>query len=62
MMRGRFMNRIKKLLPYLMVNVICFYLLTMLVKDTSKGMFIFFYGINIINFVKAINCGNKKSF
>ena len=45
------MNRIKKLLPYLMVNIICFYLLTMLVKDTGSGMFILLFAIPIITFV-----------
>lgn len=56
------MNRIKKLLPYLMVNVIAFYLLTMLVKDTGSGMFILLFAIPVITFVNAIMCGRKNSF
>lgn len=56
------MNRIKKLLPYLMVNVIAFYLLTLLVKDTGSGMFILLFAIPVITFVNAIICGSKNSF
>lgn len=56
------MNRIKKLLPYLMVNVICFYLLTLLVKDTGSAMFILLFAIPVITFVNAIMCGRKNSF
>lgn len=56
------MNRIKKLLPYLMVNVICFYLLTLLMKDTGSAMFILLFAIPIITFVNAILCGRKNSF
>lgn len=56
------MNRIKKLLPYLMVNVICFYLLTLLMKDTGSAMFILLFAIPVITFVNAILCGRKNSF
>lgn len=56
------MNRIKKLLPYLMVNVICFYLLTLLMKDTGSAMFILLFVIPVITFVNAIICGKKNSF
>ncbi|MDU2131343.1 hypothetical protein [Finegoldia magna] len=55
------MNRIKKLLPYLMVNVICFYLLTLLMKDTGSAMFILLFAIPVITFVNAILCGRKNS-
>lgn len=56
------MNRIKKLLPYLMVNIICFYLLTLLMKDTGSAMFILLFVIPVITFVNAIICGSKTSF
>lgn len=56
------MNRIKKLLPYLMVNIICFYLLTLLIKDTGSAMFILLFAIPVITFVNAIICGSKNSF
>ena len=56
------MNRIKKLFPYLMVNVICFYLLPLLMKDTGSGMFILLFVIPVITFVNAIMCGRKNSF
>lgn len=56
------MNRIKKLFPYLMVNVIAFYLLTLLIKDTGSAMFILLFVIPVITFVNAIICGSKNSF
>lgn len=56
------MNRIKKLLPYLMVNIICFYLLTLLMKDTGSAMFILLFVIPVITFVNAIMRGKKNSF
>lgn len=56
------MNRIKKLLPYLMINIICFYLLTLLMKDTGSAMFILLFVIPVITFVNAIICGSKNSF
>ena len=56
------MNRIKKLLPYLMVNIICFYLLTLLMKDTGSAMFILLFAIPVITFLNAIMCGKKNSF
>ena len=55
------MNRIKKLFPYLMVNVICFYLLPLLMKDTGSAMFILLFVIPVITFVNAILCGRKNS-
>lgn len=56
------MNRIKKLLSYLMVNIICFYLLTLLMKDTGSAMFILLFVIPVITFMNAIICGSKNSF
>lgn len=45
-----------------MVNVICFYLLTLLMKDTGSAMFILLFVIPVITFVNAIICGKKNSF
>ena len=45
-----------------MVNVICFYLLTLLMKDTGSAMFILLFAIPVITFVNAILCGRKNSF
>lgn len=45
-----------------MVNVICFYLLTLLMKDTGSAMFILLFAIPVITFVNAIMCGRKNSF
>lgn len=44
-----------------MVNVICFYLLTLLMKDTGSAMFILLFAIPVITFVNAILCGRKNS-
>lgn len=45
-----------------MVNVITFYLLTLLIKDTGSAMFILLFAIPVITFVNAIICGSKNSF
>lgn len=45
-----------------MVNIICFYLLTLLMKDTGSAMFILLFAIPVITFVNAIICGKKNSF
>lgn len=45
-----------------MVNIICFYLLTLLMKDTGSAMFILLFVIPVITFVNAIICGKKNSF
>ena len=45
-----------------MVNIICFYLLTLLMKDTGSAMFILLFVIPVITFVNAIMCGKKNSF
>ena len=56
------MNRIKKLLRYLLKNLIAFYLLPLLMKDTGSAMFILLFVIPVITFVNAIMCGKKNSF
>lgn len=45
-----------------MVNIICFYLLTLLMKDTGSAMFILLFVIPVITFVNAIIFGKKNSF
>lgn len=45
-----------------MVNIICFYLLTLLMKDTGSAMFILLFVIPVITFLNAIMCGKKNSF
>lgn len=56
------MNRIKKLLPYLLKNLIAFYLLPLLMKDSGSAMIILMFAIPAITFVTAISCVKKTSF
>ena len=56
------MNRIKKLLPYLLKNLIAFYLLPLLMKDSGSAMIILMFAIPAITFVTAISCGKNTSF
>ena len=49
------MKKFKKMLPYLIVNVIAFYLTPFLIKDTGSGMLILLIGFPIICFIVACN-------
>ncbi len=51
-----------KVLPYLLVNIIAFYLLPLVIKDTGSAMFIMLVGIPVICFVTSIIFGIKHSF
>ena len=56
------MEKIRKMLPYLVVLVFAFYLLPFLIKDTGSGMFILLIGIPMICFVVSVIYGMKNSF
>lgn len=56
------MKKFKKMLPYLIVNVIAFYLTPVLIKDTGSGMLILLIGFPIICFIVALIYGIKNSF
>lgn len=56
------MKKFKKMLPYLIVNVIAFYLTPFLIKDTGSGMLILLIGFPIICFIVALIYGIKNSF
>lgn len=56
------MKKFKKMLPYLIVNVIAFYLTPFLIKDTGSGMLILLIGFPIICFIVALIYEIKNSF
>lgn len=56
------MIKIKKLLPYLVVNLITFYILPILIRDTGTGMLILIIIIPLITFMTSLLYGLKNSF
>lgn len=51
-----------KMIPYLLVNVIAFYIFPMIIQDTGSAMLIMLIGIPLICFIVAIVFGIKRSF
>ncbi len=51
-----------KVLPYLLVNIVAFYLLPAVIKDTGSGMTAMLIAIPLICFVIALVFGIKHSF
>ena len=51
-----------KIVPYLLVNSIAFYLLPGMIKDTGSAIFVMLMGIPVICFVTSIVFGVKHSF
>lgn len=60
--RRYFMDKIRKMLPYLFVIILAFYLLPFLIKDTGSGMFILLFGIPIVCLIVSLLYGMKNSF
>ncbi|MGI6161650.1 MAG: hypothetical protein ACOYJD_06430 [Christensenellales bacterium] len=56
------MENIKKMLPYLAVVVLAFYLLPLLIKDTGSAMLMLLNVVPIIVFVCAVVYGIINSF
>lgn len=56
------MIKIKKLLPYLVVNLFIFYLLPIIIRDTGTGMFILIIIIPLITLMTSLLYGLKNSF
>ena len=54
--------KIKPMIPYLIVNIIAFYLLPLVIVDTSSAMAVMLLGIPIIGLLTAIIYGVKNSF
>lgn len=51
-----------KVLPYLFVNIIAFYLLPLIIKDTGRAMVVMLIGIPLICFITSVVFGMKHSF
>ena len=51
-----------KVLPYLLVNIVAFYLLPTMIKDTGSAMLVMLIGIPVICFVTSIVFGINHSF
>lgn len=56
------MNNIKKLLPYLLVHLISFYLLPVFIKDTGGAMFVLLIVIPLVSFVTPLIYAKRNSF
>ena len=56
------MKKFKKMLPYLIINAIVFYLTPFMIKDTGSGMLILLIGFPVICFIVALIYGIKNSF
>lgn len=56
------MKNIKKMMPYLLVNIMVFYLLPFLIQDTGSAMFVLLIGIPICCFIISFIYGIKNSF
>ena len=55
------MEKFRKMIPYLVVLTLAFYLLPFLIKDTGSGMFILLTVIPIICFLVSLMYGVKNS-
>lgn len=56
------MEKIRRMLPYLLIIIFAFYILPLLIKDTGSGMLILLIGIPIICFIVSFIYGIKNSF
>ena len=56
------MIKIKKLLPYLVVNLLTFYILPIIIRDTGTGMLILIIIIPLITLMTSLLYGLKNSF
>lgn len=54
--------KLKQIMPYLIVNIIAFYLLPIVIKDTSSAMAVMLIGIPFICLLTAIIYGIKNPF
>lgn len=56
------MIKIKKLLPYLVVNLLTFYILPIIIRDTGTGMLILIIIIPLITLMTSLLYGLKNTF
>lgn len=55
-------KNLRKMIPYLIIDILSFYLLPLLIIDTGSGMFILLIVIPIICFIISLIYGMKNSF
>ena len=51
-----------RMLPYLLINAVAFYLIPILIKDTGSAMFVLLIGIPWICLITAVVFGVRNSF
>lgn len=56
------MEKLKRMLPYLILVALTFYLLPLLIQDTGSAMLILLIGIPVICFIVSFIYGLKNSF
>lgn len=56
------MDTIKKMLPYLFVILLTFYILPLFIKDTGSGMFMLLIVIPLICGIVSVIYGKKEKF
>lgn len=56
------MKKLRSILPYLIINILMFYLLPLLIKDTGSGMFIMLLLIPILCLGVSFFYGIKRAF
>ncbi len=56
------MNKAVKMLPYLAVNALAFYLMPLLITDTGMAMTVLLIGMPAVCFVSAMIFGMKNRF
>ena len=56
------MEKLRKMLPYLLIIIFAFYILPLLIRDTGSGILILLIGIPAICFVVSFIYGIKNSF
>ena len=56
------MEKLRKMIPYLLINTLIFYLLPYLIKDTGSAMIILLVIVPVASFLVAYTYGYKISF
>lgn len=56
------MNNIKKMIPYLTILMLTFYMLPLLIKDTGTAMLILLIVMPIVSFTISLFYGIKEKF
>lgn len=56
------MDKIKKMLPYLLIILFAFYILPLLIKDSASGILILLIGIPTVCFIVSFSYAMKNSY